>query len=70
MAHKHIMAADESLHIYSMGKRLRVTAIFSDYAEANTYMDKHDDQAVIASFGPFVLLANMYDKGEPVGSHS
>jgi hypothetical protein len=53
----------ESLYVRSMGKALRVTVIATSDAEANDYMAKHDDDACIAVFGPFVLLANRYDPG-------
>jgi hypothetical protein len=56
---------DEKLYIYTMGKRLRVTAIFSDDDSANAHMAKSsNDDAVVATFGPFVFLANKYDHGE------
>jgi hypothetical protein len=61
---KHIMAKDELLHIYSMRKRLRIYAIFTNAADANDYMAKHDNLAVVACFGNFIFLADQYDKGE------
>lgn len=61
---KHIFKADETLYLCSMGKRFRVTAIFTDDAEANEHMRKHDNQACIAAFGPLVILADKY-AGEP-----
>ncbi len=57
---KHIFKQDEILWLCSMGKRFRVTAIFTDDAEANAHMERHDDQACIANFGAFVILANKY----------
>lgn len=60
---KRILKADEFLWICSMGKRLRVTAIFTDDAEANDHMARSDD-AVIAYHAPFILLANKYDSGQ------
>ncbi len=62
---KHIFKQDEILWLCSMGKKFRVTAIFTTDQAANEHMRKHDDQACIASFGPFVILANKY-AGEPV----
>ncbi len=59
---KHIAKPDDKLHMYSMGKRLRVTAIFTDIDEANKHMNNTDD-AVIACFGGFIICANQYDKG-------
>ncbi len=58
------MKPDQILQIFSMGKRLRVTAIFHSDAEANAYMEKHQDEGVIAAFDPYVFLANVYDKGD------
>lgn len=60
----HIAKQDDKLYIYSMGKRLRVTAVFSDDESANAHMARHSDDAVIACFGQFVFLANKYDHGE------
>ena len=54
----------EQVYIYSMGKRLLLTAIFDNDADANKHMAKTDD-ACIAIFGKFVLLANKYDQGLP-----
>ena len=59
---KYIAKTDDKLFLFSMGKRLRVTAIFTDLAEANAHMGRTDD-AVIACFGPFIILANQYGKG-------
>jgi hypothetical protein len=58
------MKDDENLRILSMGKAFRVTAIFTSDDEANAYMAKHDNDAVIACVGGFVFLANKYDNGE------
>jgi hypothetical protein len=46
-----------------MGKRLRVTAIFHDVADTNTYLSQHSDEGVIAEFPPYVFVANLYDRG-------
>ena len=54
------------LYVRSMGKALRVTAIFPSDAEANAYMSTHDEQACVAIFGPYVLLADKYDPGIPL----
>lgn len=59
----HRSNAAERLLIRSMGKNLRVTAIATTDDEANEYLRRHKDEAVIACFGPFVLMANKYDKG-------
>lgn len=54
------------LYVRSMGKALRVTAIFLTDAQANAYMATHDDQACVAVFGGLVLLASKYDPGIPL----
>lgn len=56
---------DEYLWIYSMGKKMRVTAITDNDKEANAHMEKTGvREGVIACFGPFVFMANLYDRGE------
>lgn len=57
----HTAKTDEMLWIYSMGKRFRVTAIFTDDASANLWMERHRDQGLIAEFGPFRIIANLYE---------
>lgn len=57
---------DQIMYVRSMGKALRVTAIFTNDDDANNYMRRNKDEAVIACFEPFVLLANVYDKGVPI----
>ena len=59
----HIFPTEQTLYIRSMGKALRVSAIFTDRDEANAYMAKHDEQALVACCGPFYLLADRFDKG-------
>lgn len=59
----HRSKAQEKIYLYSMGKRLRVTAMFTDVKDANAYMERHDDEGVIAELGPFIFLANLYDQG-------
>lgn len=59
---KWIAKADEQLHVFSMGKKLRITAIFTTDKSANEHMEKTDD-AVVACCGPFIFLANKYDHG-------
>lgn len=55
---------DDKLLIRSMGKSLRITAIFTDADEANKHMQKpNNNDGVIATFGDFIFLANVYDKG-------
>jgi hypothetical protein len=53
----------QTIYVRSMGKALRVTAMFTDEAEANRYMERNADEGVVAVFGPYVLLANLFDKG-------
>jgi hypothetical protein len=60
----HKATKDEKLLFRSMGKSFAITAIATTDEEANEHMRKHDDDAVIASFGPFVLMANKHDAGK------
>ena len=50
----------EQLWVYSMGKRFMVCAIADTIEEANTFMERHSDTALIACFGPFNVIANQY----------
>ena len=52
----------EKLYVCSMGKLLRVTAIFTDDNHANKYMETHNE-GVVACFAGLTFLANMYDSG-------
>lgn len=52
-----------SFYFRSMGKVLRVTAIFTNDNDANEYMSKNRDEGVIAVVNGYVFLANVYDKG-------
>ena len=54
---------EQTMYVASMSKLLKVTAIFDNDDEANAYMSNHGDEGVIAVFGSFVMLANLYDKG-------
>ncbi len=57
---------DVQLFVRSMGRLLRVTALFDSTDEANAYMEKHKDQAVVAEIPAtplVILLANVHDKG-------
>lgn len=58
------MKPDDVLYIHSMGKRLRITAIFHSDADAIAYLKRHSDEGVIAAFDPYVFIANIYDHGE------
>jgi hypothetical protein len=57
---------DDVLYVYSMSKKFRVMAIFTTDEEANDYMRKHDGAAVIACYGELIILADRYDRGDPV----
>lgn len=54
----------ELVYIFSMGKRLKLTAIATSDDAANRHMAKNPKDAVVACFGPLVLMANRYDQGE------
>ena len=58
---EHIAKPHEHLWVFSMGKRFRVLAIFSDVDAANTYCARHDEAAVIACYGPFIIVANKHE---------
>lgn len=64
----------QTLYVRSMGKALKVTAIFTDVDKCNEYMESSagKDCGVVAEFKPhgsdrdqttFILCAKMYDKG-------
>lgn len=54
----------ETLLFRSMGKSFRILAIATTEDEANDYMRKHDEAAVIAQLGPFVFMADKCDPGQ------
>jgi hypothetical protein len=56
----HAARAHEQLWLYSMGKRFRVRAITDSVDEANGFMERHTETALIACFGPFNVIANTY----------
>jgi hypothetical protein len=58
-----IHKADKDLHLWvlAMGKRFRVRAITTEVDEANDFMRKHEETALIACFGPFNVIANKYE---------
>ncbi|HWF62917.1 MAG TPA: hypothetical protein VN666_21775 [Nitrospira sp.] len=59
---QHASAKDgETLWIYAMGKRFQVRAITTTVNSANEFMDKHEETALIACFGPFNIIANKYE---------
>jgi len=57
----HQASKDEHLWVTSMGKKFRVRSITTTVAEANAYMESHPDTALIACFGPFNIVANVYE---------
>jgi hypothetical protein len=62
----HKLKPEETLYVRSMGKALRVLAVFDNDAAANAYMEKHDEAAVVACFGPLILLADKHDHGTKI----
>ena len=48
----------------SMGKCLRITAVFTKDDEANAFMKQHSEETVIAASRDLILMANKYDLGE------
>lgn len=56
----HQTSTDEQLWIFSMGKRFRVRAIATSDDEANEFMESHRDTGLIACFGPFNVIADLY----------
>lgn len=57
----HTAKAGDELWIYSMGKRFQVRAITDSDTEANSFMEHHNETALIACFGPFNIIANKYE---------
>jgi len=56
---------ETKLYVRSMGKMLKITAIFDDDDSANKHMAKPDNNdGVVATSGNLVLLADVYDKGQ------
>lgn len=58
------------LFVRSMGKALRVTALFTSVDEANEYSKRHSDEGVVAEFGSYILIANLYDQGTAITDSS
>ena len=56
----------QTLYVRSMGKALKVTAIFLTDKAANLYMEKNRDEGVVAQFGHYILIANCYDHGTAI----
>lgn len=60
------LAKGQTIYVRSMGKALRVTALFDNDVEANAWMARHDDDAVVACWGHLVVLADKHDYGIPL----
>jgi len=60
---KATLKDNQMLYVRSMGKLLRITAIFTTDDDANAHSAQSND-AVMAVFGPFILMADKGDKGE------
>ena len=56
----------QTIYVRSMGKALKVTALFTDADETNQYLEKHPDEGVIAVYAQFVFIAGLYDKGTKI----
>ena len=54
---------EQMLYVRTMGKALKVTAVFTDDDSANAYMSNHSDEGVVAEFAPYIFIANVYDNG-------
>lgn len=61
----HRKTDSEKVLFHSMNRAFTVTAIATSDEEANQHMQSQrgKDDAVIACFGPFVIMANKYDNG-------
>ncbi len=58
--------SDRIIHIRSdLGTPVRVTAVFATDNEANTYLEQHPDEGVIAEAGGLVWIADNRDLGAP-----
>ena len=54
------------LYVRSMGKALKVTAIFTGVDECNQYCEKNRDEGLVAEFGKYLFVANLYDQGTKI----
>lgn len=57
---------NDQLYIFSMGKRFAVRALTTTDDEANSFMERHPQTALIACFGPFNVIANKYEGDDVV----
>lgn len=56
----HIAKTHEDVWVLSMGKRFRIRAITDSVHEANAYMERHTEAALIACIGDLCIIANQY----------
>jgi hypothetical protein len=61
-----VFGEGQTLYVRSMGKALRVLAVFTDNDECNAYCARVDKAAVVAEFGPFIFVADRYDGGTAI----
>ena len=62
------LTPQQVVYVRSMGKTLRVTAIFTDESEASAYQARHRGEVQVARFGSVIFIANAYDPGTPIGA--
>jgi len=63
MSKKIKLKEHQAIYVRSMGKALRVTALFTSDSEANQFMKKNPDHGVIAEYSGIIFVANIYDNG-------
>jgi len=61
MLHHFTEVQDVQLYCKSMGKQFRLMAIADNDDEANLYMERHDEAAVIAEFSGLIFLASRFE---------
>ena len=57
------MNKDQQVYIYSMGKKLKITAIFHDDKACNNWLERNPNHGVIACAEPYIFVAHLYDHG-------
>jgi hypothetical protein len=60
------LEVNQLLYVGSLGKAVRVTAIFTSVQDSNGYLAAHSDEGVVAEFGPYVFIANNQDGDTPI----
>lgn len=58
-----IFNPDPPLCVHTLGRAIRVTAIFQSQDEANTYMAHNPEEGVLTCYGPLICLASISDAG-------